>query len=600
MEGEHHEKEIDSLIRASEEILSLHPGFHDVRQSLGQLYYLKGQELLLLGEAGSLPAYEAWKRALELNFIIPTGDSYSTFEKLGVKHGGLDPKAMATRSIDRFLAQETSLERSERDLRAVITKAESLLALDATRQDLRIRLARWVAALAQQIYYRTWESQTPTDLDEAVSEWKRALEIVGFDPSPEWIEVAYKAVHASHWQGNQSSASWFVDRAFSMQERLTAAHPLAPTGIRFLQTRTCTHTAFGHLIGELEFFAKMKLSGWCPPFRGVFLGARDKVINIPALDRWQSYGLAVTEPRLIRRFEGLKDHLEYNSYWLKMPEGRTVHSWSGFMAAQQGWEDRGGGPLYSFSRREEAHGWGVLHELGLPKDAWYVTLIVRDHYIEANNEKIKPSSAAQRDARIDSYQSAIRRIRERGGWIIRIGDRTMPKLPSMEGIIDYAHSPLKSPMMDLFTVAKSRFLLGTASGPSTVAVPFAIPSILTNISPMNGMGIQAHDLYIPKLLFSEREGRTLTFRETFSQPFYFCVNDHKYRSVGVTHIDNTSEELEEVSLEMLDRLDGKLIYSAESEKLQAQFRSIVATVEPRAPRSRIGDAFLRRHQHLLV
>jgi hypothetical protein len=73
----------------------------------------------------------------------------------------------------------------------------------------------------------------------------------------------------------------------------------------------------------------------------------------------------------------------------------------------------------------------------------------------------------------------------------------------------------------------------------------------------------------------------------------------KYRaSQGIKFVDNTPEEINDVVIEMLDRLEGKLKYSDKDTELQERFASLSSRHASKA-NARIGRDFLRKWEHLL-
>ena len=86
-----------------------------------------------------------------------------------------------------------------------------------------------------------------------------------------------------------------------------------------------------------------------------------------------------------------------------------------------------------------------------------------------------------RNATIGNYVKAFERITERGGWVIRMGDATMTKLPEMERVILYAFTKYKSDLMDLFLIKKCGFFIGCQSGILDIASLFQKPTLIINM-----------------------------------------------------------------------------------------------------------------------
>ena len=108
-----------------------------------------------------------------------------------------------------------------------------------------------------------------------------------------------------------------------------------------------------------------------------------------------------------------------------------------------------------------ARGWALLEKAGVPRGAWFVALHVRDIRWRGTTAGLQ----AIRNADTASYLPAIDEIARRGGFVIRMGDADGPPLPSLANIIDYGRSDMRSDWMDIFLLARSRFVLGSASGP---------------------------------------------------------------------------------------------------------------------------------------
>ncbi|NJL57442.1 TIGR04372 family glycosyltransferase [bacterium] len=108
--------------------------------------------------------------------------------------------------------------------------------------------------------------------------------------------------------------------------------------------------------------------------------------------------------------------------------------------------------------------------------------------------------------------------------------------------------------------------------------------------------------FIPKLLWSEREARYLTFLEEANPPFYIVELVSTLNSLGVKLVDNTPEEINDLVLEMLDRLDGTFEYTEEDKSLHQQFSNLLSSSSQFScgTNSRIGRNFLRKYKNLLL
>jgi putative glycosyltransferase (TIGR04372 family) len=248
-------------------------------------------------------------------------------------------------------------------------------------------------------------------------------------------------------------------------------------------------------------------------------------------------------------------------------------------------------PILFLTEFDLERGKRCLKEFGVPTGAWFVCLHCRqDGYVDGEYQ-------SYRNADINSFIPAIEAIIQRGGWVILMGDAKSMKLPPMEGVIDYAHGNDKSDWMDIFLCAGCKFFLGTSSGLSAVAHVFGVPVVSTNAAPLSMLdGYRSGDLSIQKLIWSNEYKRLLKFRDIFYSNISNFRFDNLYYEANVKVVDNDSEEIKQVVLEMMDCIDGKCIYSVEDEQLQKKFKSMMRPVHYSfGTISRVGRDFLRKY-----
>jgi putative glycosyltransferase (TIGR04372 family) len=202
------------------------------------------------------------------------------------------------------------------------------------------------------------------------------------------------------------------------------------------------------------------------------------------------------------------------------------------------------------------------------------------------------------NADITTYDLAIDAIVERGGWVIRMGDPSMPRLPARKGVVDYAHSPHKADWMDVFLCATCRFYVGTSSGLAYVPNLFWTPCVLTNWFPTGTRPLNGTDLFIPKMHWYDAQNDLAPFAESLAPPLGHIHASPTLRAMGVSLKDNTREDLRDVVVEMLDRLEARAVYTAEDAYLQARFDA-VANNSRSFGNARIGRDFIRKYRRLL-
>jgi len=435
-------------------------------------------------------------------------------------------------------------------------------------------------------------------LEAAIEIYKRALVIKQNWTAP-YLKLAEAHMKMS-WKfydvGKLYESISSTERAIDVYNSQLEKHPLGNLGIRFITPEYFTNWpwlgAIGHLAINIDIYIKMGVLGWRPQYHTILLAPSEQVINPCLLNYWRRYLHIITDPSTIDRLLPLAKTmrcLEYTLYHIKQASGQMVDIGYAMPIVQKQWEAEARPPLLTRSPSDYERGWNCLQDLGVPKNAWFVCLHVREDGFR------REGITTHRSADINTYSLAIESIVARGGWVIRMGDTTMKPLPPMKQAIDYARTDAKSDWMDVFLCTSCRFFLGSASGLACVPLVFGVPSAITNTWPVSGRPPSNQDLFIPKLAWSEVENRYLTFEEALAPRFFFNLNSQLLYSWGIKVVDNTPEEINDLVLEMLDRLEGKCHYTAEDEVLQQQFNSLPTPYGPSAFNSRIGRSFLHNY-----
>ncbi len=267
-------------------------------------------------------------------------------------------------------------------------------------------------------------------------------------------------------------------------------------------------------------------------------------------------------------------------------------------------------PALSFTDEEIAQGRAQLRRWGIdPNHDWYVCVHVRDErYLNVVYSKAGDWSYHNfRNADIDTLNLAIEEIIARGGFVIRLGQHVeKPFTVKHSHVIDYA-AEWRSDFMDVFLTAHCRFFLGTTSGIADMAMIFDRPRLAVNWVPFGNAPWGKSCLFIPKLV--ERHngalGQKLSFEEAltlFSDRADAKLWDGRvFNAGGFRYIDNTPDEILQVTCEMLDRLDSKYQPCAEERELQQLYFSLVPDTHwSKSVRTPIGAAFLKQNKKLLM
>ena len=378
-----------------------------------------------------------------------------------------------------------------------------------------------------------------------------------------------------------------------LRQRKLAECGLESLNLRFLGPSW--FVAIGH-IAHLDTYLKSRMiAGGESCHYAPVIPSHFQVPNKYFLDLWKPLLHAVPSPAgLYLQLEEVE--LLQDEFWsLRLAPGNTLIYHKAGAAVQKAWDDGGWGPLLRIPVEDLQRGWEALETLGVPRGSWFVCLHVREPGFHQKWHKSHPGT---RNADVTTYRAAIQAITERGGYVIRVGDSTMVPLPPMPNTIDYAHSDAKSDFMDVFLCATCSFFIGTNSGLGLVPPVFGVPCVLTNWSPIAIPQWYPQDLFVPKLVLSERDNRLLSFEDLYATPAGWKQFEEYFTEHGLRVIDNSPDELRDVVVEMLDRISGTAVYSADDEQRRARFERLTVQYAGYVG-SRIGRDFLRKHSGLL-
>ncbi|MBM3542883.1 MAG: TIGR04372 family glycosyltransferase [Alphaproteobacteria bacterium] len=388
-------------------------------------------------------------------------------------------------------------------------------------------------------------------------------------------------------QGRSAESFRFYNKALSFQKTLATNFSLPDVLLNCLQievknfdpsqpVRILSYewvTQFGH-IGLLGSYRKMVELGELPRGNHLLLAPENKVSNAHYLSYWEPYFSIVRSEVLVNELFPYQRFL--GDQFMALPsDGPVAEPWTRAAArAQMLWANQGRPPLLQLSERDKHEGHWKLSALGLPKGAWYVALHVREGGFYRDGTG---TISEHRSAEIEDYFGAIEEITSRGGWVIRMGDASMKPLPEMPNVIDYAHSDFKSEQMDIFLLATARFVIGTTSGLTTVAMTFGTPMLLVNCISNDWQIWTDNTDFALKRVYDRNKGRYLSLRETYREPMQSILVNHAIlRRRGYEVHNCTPEEIRAAVSYKLKTLTSKFACVKEDHPLMRQYRLALA------------------------
>jgi len=237
-----------------------------------------------------------------------------------------------------------------------------------------------------------------------------------------------------------------------------------------------------------------------------------------------------------------------------------------------------------------------LSAFGIPRDAKYICLHVRDAGFHADN-----SRRSYRNADIASYRKGIEYLLNRGLYVFRMGDAKMKKINfTHDKLIDYPFTSIKSEEMDLFLISNCEFYIGMQSGVYSVALLFDKPVLLLNmVDWFYPYPLKIFDRGLLKKIKIKGSGLFLTMQDRFSLPFFYTDVRSKF-SDEIEFFDNNPEEILMAIMGFYDdyitgKLSNKMI---ESNKNYSMYMEFVSSVLLNSPPEKMSTYFTNSTQAL--
>lgn len=342
----------------------------------------------------------------------------------------------------------------------------------------------------------------------------------------------------------------------------------------------------------LDTHLKARILGLCPNTRIILTFKKsDLILNKVMLEYWKKYVTVISSDEGIEKLKPIMPYVEEDLSFTANINGKAVYIEHAKSVVQKEWEKAGKAPLLELTSEDKEFGWSQLEKMGIPRGSWFVSVHVRDAGYKQGSH-LADDSDSYRNADIDTYLMAMKTIVDRGGYVIRVGDSNMKTMPQMKGVFDYALSDMRSNRLDVFLFSQCRFFVGVSSGPILSPILFGTPAIMTNFMPVDGRPHASNCLYMPKLLRYNDKNRLATFNEILSTDIGRMFNNEGYVRNNIGVIDNTSEEINDVVVEMMDVLDKKLTYTQEDNELQEKLNVLYRQYSGYGDMGRASKKFL--------
>ena len=503
--------------------------------------------------------------------------SFSAFLGEQIRKTRQQPLRLVIIPLSVVLSDATLLELQQR-IREVVDRAKHPARTWTTVQE---RLAGRIADAAEWLV----ERDQP---DQARIVFKFCLMLTS-EPA-NYLRAAYCVLQGG---GRAREAFGLFDRANKLRMEQAKRLGVAKNPYRLLDGFWAG--GIGH-IAEIDHVVKLGiLEGRKRDYTIVYFPHYVKTPNRFLFDQWRPLVRVIEQASDLPFSEDAAFALGFEYKGPALPDGRTVYYWTLAADTYRRWEAQKRKPLLALPEDVRARGWNTLRGQGIPDNAWFVALHVR----EAASKLRQRRAVAALNAKVLDFLPAITEITRRGGWIIRMGDPNMVALPPMPNVFDYCHSDVRADWMDIFIASQCRFFLGTSSGPAYVPPAYGVNCVLTNWWPPAHRPWHAGDIFIPKLCHRVG-GRRLTLNEMLQEPVsYSYSSGYLAAKHEVIVEDSTPDDILTAVIEMLDRLDGTERIVAGDQPLHDRVDRIFET-NSALGMAKMSTGFLRKYQNDLL
>ena len=246
-----------------------------------------------------------------------------------------------------------------------------------------------------------------------------------------------------------------------------------------------------------------------------------------------------------------------------------------------------------------------LADRGIDKDTPVLLFANRDQaYLEQFNPEKAWNYHDYRNSDIHAMLPMVNRFVEKGYGAVRFGAAAEQAIGDVgPKIIDLPFEERREEL-DIYLGWRCRFFISVSSGIGDLPRMFRRPVSFVNAAPFLTMASMRmknlpSEIWIPKLYWSKKEKRLLTFSEIVACPAADSYFSEEFHRAGIELVENTPDEISELALETEEILDGRQDLDKESRDLYDRFWSIYLQGKPWAGESRIALSFLRRHIDLL-
>ncbi len=312
----------------------------------------------------------------------------------------------------------------------------------------------------------------------------------------------------------------------------------------------------------------------------------------------------ISKEKIINTLKNLESYLSIPMGFLIPLENKSIfHEFLPAIIEQKKKENNITRPFFILNKEDKKRGEDILKKIGIKNTNWHVTLHVREPGYRGETKS--NTNEKFRNSNINNFIKSIKLITDKGGWVFRMGDPSMQKLPKMNNVVDYAHSNIRSEFMDVYLGATSKFCIGTPSGYYTIPSFFGVPVLLTNLSQLSTYySLTSKDIFIPRFIKQKNTDKYLNFNELLSHPYLHFYSDKFYEKNNLVTEENKSEDITDATQEIIERVFKE--ENNQQDPLQSKFKNlanknIYSLINQKIIcNANIGSRFINKYQSVLM
>ena len=219
-----------------------------------------------------------------------------------------------------------------------------------------------------------------------------------------------------------------------------------------------------------------------------------------------------------------------------------------------------------------------LKNIGIKKNDKIICLLVRnDKYLNKNLPLTNYDYHSYRNANIENFIEGINLATKKGYFVFRMGAVKEDLLNiNNERFIEYS-SLYRSDFLDVYLANRCEFSISTGTGwDALTSLTFRKKHIYVNAVPLIVPITNKSDpLFSIKLHFDNNKKKFLTLKEIFNLNLNEKItNSASYYKKNITLVENSSEDIQSIILEMISKIENDTKDSIEDELLKGKFINI--------------------------